>query len=61
MCGLSELWILYDVAFVKEMRGCMPTTLGNWGQGLQVAEIAWSYFLPLILITILDFRVRNLM
>jgi hypothetical protein len=27
------------------------------GKRLQLAEIAWSYFLPLILITILDMRV----
>ncbi|KAI6190262.1 G-PROTEIN-RECEP-F1-2 domain-containing protein [Aphelenchoides bicaudatus] len=57
MCILFELWILYDVVYVQEMRGCGDSLPVEWGKRIQLAEIVWSYFLPLILITILDMRV----
>ncbi|KAI6213204.1 G-PROTEIN-RECEP-F1-2 domain-containing protein [Aphelenchoides besseyi] len=57
MCTLFELWILYDVTYIEEIRGCAETLVSSWGTRLQVAEIAWSYFLPLIIISILDIRV----
>ncbi|KAI6217846.1 G-PROTEIN-RECEP-F1-2 domain-containing protein [Aphelenchoides fujianensis] len=52
-----ELWIVYDVTYIEEVRGCAETLPAPWGLRLQIAEIAWSYFLPLVLITILDLRV----
>jgi hypothetical protein len=57
MCGLFESWILYDVTFLEEVRGCAETLPAEWGLRVQLVEIIWSYFLPVILITVLDFRV----
>lgn len=57
MCGLFETWIIYDVTFVEEVRGCGDSLPHDWGKTIQIAEIIWSYFLPVVLITILDFRV----
>lgn len=57
MCGLFEMWILYDVTFVQEVRGCAETLPQDWGFRIQLGEIFWSYFLPVILITVLDFKV----
>uniref|UniRef100_A0A1I7RMU4 G_PROTEIN_RECEP_F1_2 domain-containing protein n=2 Tax=Bursaphelenchus xylophilus TaxID=6326 RepID=A0A1I7RMU4_BURXY len=57
MCGLFEAWILFDVKFDVRARGCVETLPEEWGFRIQLAEITWSYFLPLVLITVLDFRV----
>lgn len=57
MCCFLELWILYDVAFIPEARICGETLPEEWGKAFQVAEIIWTYFLPLTLITILDLKV----
>ncbi|CAD5224069.1 unnamed protein product [Bursaphelenchus okinawaensis] len=57
MCAFFETWILFDVKFDVRARGCIETLPEEWGFRIQIAEITWSYFLPVVLITVLDFRV----
>ena len=57
MCGIFESWILYDATFVEEHRGCGEILSEQWEKRFQIAEICWSYFLPLIVITVLDIKV----
>uniref|UniRef100_A0A914YN51 G-protein coupled receptors family 1 profile domain-containing protein n=1 Tax=Panagrolaimus superbus TaxID=310955 RepID=A0A914YN51_9BILA len=54
---LFESWILYDATFVPEFRGCGEKFSEEVEKRFQIAEISWSYFLPLIIITVLDIKV----
>uniref|UniRef100_A0AC34FSE0 G-protein coupled receptors family 1 profile domain-containing protein n=1 Tax=Panagrolaimus sp. ES5 TaxID=591445 RepID=A0AC34FSE0_9BILA len=57
MSFIFESWILYDATFVPEFRGCGEKFSEEVEKRFQIAEISWSYFLPLIIITVLDIKV----
>lgn len=58
-CCLLEAWILFDVTYLEEMRTCGETLPEGLGKMLQMAEILWTYFVPLTLIIILDLKVSQ--
>ncbi|CAJ0929412.1 unnamed protein product, partial [Mesorhabditis belari] len=56
-CCISESWLLYDITYIPETRGCDSRSDEVTGQKLQMMEMVMSYFLPLVIITILDLKV----
>lgn len=58
MCLVMELWILFEVQFIPEIKSCGDGVSVEWARRLQIAEIIWSYFFPLIIITVLDVKVN---
>ncbi len=59
LCATLEAWILVYVNYIPESRMC-----GEQGYDeqisfrLQLFEIGWTYFFPVLVITVLDARVR---
>uniref|UniRef100_A0A914DM68 G-protein coupled receptors family 1 profile domain-containing protein n=1 Tax=Acrobeloides nanus TaxID=290746 RepID=A0A914DM68_9BILA len=58
MCCILESWILYGTGFMNPQCMILESNISdNWAQKLHIFEIIWSYFLPFVVITILDIRV----
>uniref|UniRef100_A0A7E4VZL3 G_PROTEIN_RECEP_F1_2 domain-containing protein n=1 Tax=Panagrellus redivivus TaxID=6233 RepID=A0A7E4VZL3_PANRE len=56
-CAVLESWILYDATYFPEFMVCGEVFSETWENRFQLVEITWSYFVPLITITVLDLRV----
>ncbi|TKR69979.1 hypothetical protein L596_022059 [Steinernema carpocapsae] len=54
MCITFESWILYSVSYIPEIKGCGETMPTERGKTLQLIEILWSYFIPVMAIIVLD-------
>ncbi|CAL2044505.1 hypothetical protein CAEBREN_18420 [Caenorhabditis brenneri] len=56
-CCVSEVWVLWDIEYDETFKACGGTTDTEISRHLQIFEIFSSYFLPVIIITVLDLKV----
>lgn len=62
MGSILESWILYGAGFLNPPRVCSTleeNISDEWARRLHLFEIMWSYFLPFVIITVLDVRVST--
>ncbi|ULT86521.1 hypothetical protein L3Y34_006311 [Caenorhabditis briggsae] len=55
-CCVSEVWVLWDIEYDETFKACGGTET-EISRHLQIFEIFSSYFLPVIIITVLDLKV----
>uniref|UniRef100_A0A1I7V1W9 G_PROTEIN_RECEP_F1_2 domain-containing protein n=1 Tax=Caenorhabditis tropicalis TaxID=1561998 RepID=A0A1I7V1W9_9PELO len=55
-CCVSEVWVLWDIEYDETFKACGGTET-EISRHLQIFEIFTSYFLPVIIITVLDLKV----
>ncbi|CAI2353522.1 unnamed protein product [Caenorhabditis sp. 36 PRJEB53466] len=55
-CCVSEVWVLWDIGYDDTFKSCGGTET-EISRHLQIFEIFSSYFLPVIMITVLDLKV----
>uniref|UniRef100_A0A1I7XL61 G_PROTEIN_RECEP_F1_2 domain-containing protein n=1 Tax=Heterorhabditis bacteriophora TaxID=37862 RepID=A0A1I7XL61_HETBA len=57
LCCVMESWVLFDINYIPEARGCDSNSDEAVNRRLQIFEIFASYFLPVAFITVLDMKV----
>uniref|UniRef100_A0A914DX96 G-protein coupled receptors family 1 profile domain-containing protein n=1 Tax=Acrobeloides nanus TaxID=290746 RepID=A0A914DX96_9BILA len=58
MCCFLESWILYGAGFMSPQCMTLESNISDeWASRLHLFEIIWSYFVPFVVITVLDIRV----